>query len=258
MHKALKEILPIQEYDMQMIQLMKLKKGRLRELANLNSIKTDLMQKSMMKEGEIIELKKNIRVLEGEVKDVVEKIKKLEGQQAQVKKVDEFNALSNEISQHERERVRKDQKLSDLYDNLAAEEDILKSLSENLEKTTESSQVLEKEIRESIERINQEGQEIKRKRDELAQKADEDVFKIYEMLLKNKKDRVIVSIENRCCSGCHIMLTAQHENVVRKGERLIFCEHCSRIHYWQESEVLEGTSAAPTKRRRRRRATPAA
>ncbi len=37
------------------------------------------------------------------------------------------------------------------------------------------------------------------------------------------------------------MLTAQDENLVRKGERLVFCEHCSRIHYWQESEALEGT-----------------
>jgi predicted nucleic acid-binding Zn-ribbon protein len=69
--------------------------------------------------------------------------------------------------------------------------------------------------------------------------------------LNNKKDRVVVPIENRTCSGCHIALTAQHENLVRKGERLVFCEHCSRLHYWQESQVLEGTAVATKKRRRR-------
>jgi hypothetical protein len=47
------------------------------------------------------------------------------------------------------------------------------------------------------------------------------------------------------------MLTAQDENLVRKGERLVFCEHCSRIHYWQESEALEGTAVATKQRRRR-------
>jgi hypothetical protein len=47
------------------------------------------------------------------------------------------------------------------------------------------------------------------------------------------------------------MLTAQDENLVRKGERLVFCEHCSRIHYWQESKVLEGTTIATKQRRRR-------
>jgi len=254
MHEALKDILPIQEFDMQMIQLMRLKKERLRELANINAIKTDLMQKSMIKEGEIIELKKNIRILEGEVSDVSDRVKKLEGQQSQVKKVDEFNALSHEISQAERERVAKEQRLSDLYDNLTTEEDILKSLNANLEETTDSSKVLEEEIKESITRINEEGIGIKEQRDALTENADPEVFRIYEMLLKNKKDRVVVPIENRCCSGCHIMLTAQHENLVRKGERLVFCEHCSRIHFWQESEALEGTPVE-TKRRRRRRTT---
>ena len=254
MHEALIDILPIQEFDMQMIQLMKLKKDRQRELNHINGIKSDLRQKAIIKEGEIIELKKNIRLMEGEVKEIAEKIKKLEGQQGMVKKVDEFNALSHEISQAERERVAKDQKLSDFYDKVAAEEDQLKVLNQNLESTIESSKVLEEEIRESIERINQEGREIKTQRDALVAKADPEVFRVYEMLLKNKRDRVVVPIENRCCSGCHITLTAQHENMVRKGERIVFCEHCSRIHYWQESEALEGTPIATKKRRRSRAA----
>lgn len=254
MHEALTDILPIQEFDMQMIQLMKLKKERIKELSHINGIKSDLRQKSLIKEGEIIELRKNIRLLEGEVKETAEKIKKLESQQSQVRKVDEFNALSHEISQAERERVAKDQRLSDLYDNVAAEEDVLKSLQENLEQTAENSQVLENEIKESIDRINEEGKAIKVQRDEMVGSANPEVFRIYEMLLKNKKDRVVVPIENRCCSGCHITLTAQHENLVRKGERLVFCEHCSRIHFWQDSESLEGTPVA-TKTRRRRRTT---
>ncbi|MCB1149304.1 MAG: hypothetical protein KDK48_03995, partial [Chlamydiia bacterium] len=87
----------------------------------------------------------------------------------------------------------------------------------------------------------------------LVSEADPEVFAIYERLMRNKKNRVVVPIENRCCSGCHITLTAQDENLVRKGERLIFCEHCSRIHYWPESEVLE-EEAAPKRRRRSSRA----
>jgi uncharacterized protein len=251
MHEALKDILPIQEFDMQMIQLMKLKKERTKELTHINGIKNDLRHKSMIKEGEIIELRKNIRLLEGEVKETAERIKKLEGQQGLVRKVDEFNALSHEISQAEREKVAKEQRLSDLYDNVTAEEDVLKSLNENLENTVQNSQLLEEEIKESIDRINEEGKIIKKQRDALVEQADPQVFHIYEMLLKNKKDRVVVPIENRCCSGCHITLTAQHENLVRKGERLVYCEHCSRIHFWQESEALEGTPVATKTRRRR-------
>lgn len=251
MLKALNIILEIQEFDMQLIQLMRLKKERLKELENLNGIKSNLQKQMGLKDAEIAELKKNQRLYEGEVSDIVAKIKKLEGQQNAVKKLEEFNALTHEMSQAEKERTAKELRLSDLIDRLHIEEDALKSLTETFSTTAESGKVLEAEIIESITRINAEGKELKEQRDSLVSKAEPEVFQIYERLLRNKKDRVVVPIENRCCSGCHIMLTPQNENLVRKGERLVFCEHCSRIHYWPESEALEGTKVAAKPRRRR-------
>lgn len=251
MLRDLKKILEIQELDIKMIQLMRLKKDRQHELDGINANKENLRLQVTNKEAEITELKKLIRIVEGEHADVLAKIKKLEAQQSSIKKVDEYNAITHEISSADRERLSKEQRLSDLYDKLAAEEDGLKSLNESMESTTDSSQTLENEIYESIRHINEEGRELKEQRDVLVAEANPDVFKVYERLLRNKKDRVVVPLENRCCSGCHIMLTAQHENLVRKGERLVFCEHCSRIHYWQESKALEDTVVATKQRRRR-------
>lgn len=251
MLKALIPILDIQELDMKMIQLMRLKLERKKDLNNINAVKNDLQKQVNLKESEVAEVKKQIRMLEGELTDVKARIKKLESQQGSIKKVEEFNALSHEMSQAERERVQKEQRLSDLYDKVSIEQDLLKTVVGSLETTIESSKSLEEEIIHSIQRINQEGRVLKNERDQMVAKADVDVFRIYERLLRNKRDRVIVAIENRCCSGCHIMLTAQDENLVRKGERLVFCEHCSRIHYWMESEVLEGTAVATKTRRRR-------
>lgn len=256
MHKALKTILEIQELDMQMIQLMRLKKERLKDLDNINSVKNDLSHKAKAKEEEILDFKKNVRLVEGEVAEVVAKLKKLESQQNAIKKVEEFNALSQEMSQADREHAFKEQKLSDLTDKLALEEEALKQIHESLEVTSESSKVLEAEILESLGRINAEGRNLKEQRDALVKTADQDVYRIYERLLRNKRDRVVVPIENRCCSGCHIMLTAQDENLVRKGERLVFCEHCSRIHYWQENTVID--ASAPVTKQRRRRAVKSA
>lgn len=251
MLESLKVILEIQELDMKMIQLMLLKRQRQKELDTINANKTSLSQRVADKETEILEIKKLIRLVEGEHNEVLAKIKKLESQQSLIKKVDEYNAITHEVSAADRERVAKEQRLSDYYDKLNAEEDLLKSLKETLNSTADSSAVLESEIHESIHHINEEGRVLKDKRDELVLLADSDVFKIYERLLRNKKDRVIVPLENRCCSGCHIMLTAQHENLVRRGERLVFCEHCSRIHYWQESKALEDTVVATKQRRRK-------
>lgn len=251
MHKSLTKILEIQERDMQMIQLMRLKQERQRELENINAVKAELDKQILFKDNEIIELKKNIRLVEGELNEILAKFKKLENQQNSVREVKEFSALSHEMATVDREKNAKEVRVADLHEKLNAEIDILKNLKHTLETTTESSKVLEEEIFESIKKINEEGSMIKTERDRLVGESDSEIFAIYEKLLRNKKDRVVVPIENRCCSGCHIMLTAQDENMVRKGERLIFCEHCSRIHYWPESEALEGTNVVSKTRRKR-------
>jgi len=254
MLEALKKILEIQELDMKMIRLMRLKKERQKELKKLNRIKQDLLSQVKTKEEEILKEKSDIKLMELEIQEVVGKIEKLDSQQSSVKKVEEFNALTQEISTSEKQRHAKEQVLSDMYDKLAADEEVLSSLQESYDQTVTNSQELENEILESIHQINEEGIAVKKERDEEVKEADPEVFPIYERLLRNKRNRVVVPIENRACSGCHIVLTAQDENIVRKGERLVFCEHCSRIHYWQESEELEGVAAAPKRRRRPSRA----
>lgn len=253
MLQTLKVILDIQELDMKMIRLMRLKKERLKELEHIDSLRQELHQQQHEKQEEIAELSRTISAQETKISDIKERIKKLEVKQNSVKKVDEFNALTQEMTSSERERIATEQITSDLIDKRNLEEEILGKIKESLLQSEDSSRNLENEIKESIRLINQEGTDLKTSRDELAKTADVEVLRIYQRLLNNKKDRVVVPIENRTCSGCHIALTAQHENVVRKGERLTFCEHCSRIHFWQESEDLEGTAVA-TKRRRRRTA----
>ena len=230
---------------------MRLKKERQQELNTLNSTSEELQLQVSHKEKHLLSLKKDLKNAEAELSDAVGKVKKLEQQQSSVKKVEEFNALTHETSSADRERIAKEHRISDLIDRLHAEEETLKGITEVLKSTLDKHKTIQAEIIESITNINEEGSILKVQREELKDQAEEDVLRIYERLFQNKRDRVVVPIENRCCSGCHIMVTAQDENLVRKGERLIFCEHCSRIHYWQESQALEGSSVASKPRRRR-------
>lgn len=252
LQESLRLILDIQELDMKMIRLMRVKRERIKELDQIESLRKELRQQLTEKEQEIVELNKGIQALEQKIQEISTKLKKLESQQSSVKKVEEFNALTQEMTSGERERISLEQKVSDLVDKRVAEEELLGKIKESLESSQESSLALQREIESSIKLINQEGSSLKKQRDSLAEEADTELLHIYERLLRNKRDRVVVPIENRTCSGCHIALTAQHENLVRKGSNLVFCEHCSRIHYWQENETIEGAAASTTKRRRRR------
>jgi predicted nucleic acid-binding Zn-ribbon protein len=251
MLQSLKVVLEIQELDMKMIRLMRLKKERLKELEHIDNLRQELKKQQVEKEAEIGELSRSIAAQEIKIGEIKEKIKKLEARQSSVKKVDEFNAITQEMTQAERERIATEQIASDMIDKRNLEEEILTKIKDSLRQSEESSVALENEIKEGIRLINKEGSEIKALRDTMAKTADPEIMKIYERLLNNKKDRVVVPIENRTCSGCHIALTAQHENAVRKGERIIFCEHCSRIHFWQAAEEVEVEGGAPKRRRRR-------
>ncbi len=255
MLNQLKHILEIQELDMKMIRLMRVKRERKKELNQIEDLRSELNTQLQEKEKDIAELNETASTHEQKIEEIAEKYKKLEDQQSSVKKVDEFNALTQEMTKSERERIATEQKLSDLVDKRSIEEEFLEKIKESLSASEESSLLLEKEIRESINFINVEGQKLKIERDRLASSADPEIMRIYERLLRNKKDRVVVPLEHRTCSGCHISLTAQHENLVRKELNLIFCEHCSRVHYWpQESEPTEAAGTT-TKRRRRRTST---
>lgn len=253
MQESLKLILEIQELDMKMIRLMRVKKERQKELESLQAVQDDFQSQVAMKEKEVLEIKKEMRLLETQISEINARIQRLEAKQNTLKKVEEFSALSHEITSAEREKTQVEQQLSDLTDRLMQEEELLKQIQASLKSAEENGKLQAKEIHAGIEEINKEGSILQKEREALRVKAPEELFRIYERLLKNKKDRVVVPIENRTCSGCHIVLTAQHENLVRRGERPVFCEHCSRMHYWQDSEVVEG-SPAQAKRRRRKAA----
>src|SRR5690606_34401688 len=121
MFKALIPILEIQKYDMEMIQLMRLKNQRQGELNNIHKIQADLEKEVAVQQNQITESKMLIRMMEGDMSEVQAKIKKLEAQQNSVKKLEEFNALTHEMAAADKERIQKEHKMSELLDKLAME-----------------------------------------------------------------------------------------------------------------------------------------
>ena len=248
---SLKIILDIQELDVKMIRLVRLKKQRQKELSQIELLTTELRHQLSEKERQVHQMTHEINQIEEKIQEVKAKIKRLEAAQGSVKKIDEFNALTQEMTTTGREKTSLEQTVSHLVDKRLQEEEIFEKIKLSLKSSEASGVELEKEILANIQEINTEGLELKKERDQLAKLADPHILSIYERLLKNKKDRVVVPLENRTCSGCHIALTAQHENLVRKGENLVFCEHCSRIHFWQDAETTDDGGSAPRRRRRR-------
>src|SRR6266404_5705735 len=138
MQEALKDILDIQELDMKMIRLMRVKKERQKEIRQIEELRKELHLQLTEKEQEITDLGKTISTFEQKIQEVSAKTKRLESQQTNIKKADEFNALTQEMTNAERERISLEQKVSDFVDKKVAEEELLDRIKESL-KTSEES-----------------------------------------------------------------------------------------------------------------------
>jgi predicted nucleic acid-binding Zn-ribbon protein len=249
--ESIRAILDIQDLDMKMLRLMRVKKERRKEIAQIGADRQALQQHLTEGQKELEELAKLTQSFEVKIQENQDKTKKLESQQGMIKKSEEFNALTQEMAQLDRDRISLEQKISDLVDKRVSEEDVVKKIKEGLQTSEATSLALEKEIEENIRLINQEGTNLQQQRIALAATADAELLAIYERLLRNKQDRVVVAIENRTCAGCHIALTAQHESLVRKATSIVFCEHCFRLLYWPEVEEVDGAGTGAKRRRRR-------
>ncbi|MFA5975570.1 MAG: C4-type zinc ribbon domain-containing protein [Elusimicrobiota bacterium] len=57
----------------------------------------------------------------------------------------------------------------------------------------------------------------------------------YERLRKNRAGAAVVPILKEQCSGCHMKVSQNLINEVRRGQKLMSCEHCSRIVFLEEA-----------------------
>lgn len=62
----------------------------------------------------------------------------------------------------------------------------------------------------------------------------------YERVRKGKKGAALVPILKEQCSGCHMKVSQNLINEVRRGQKLIPCESCSRIVYLEDVPAPAG------------------
>ncbi len=153
----------------------------------------------------------------------------------------EYEALDKEI----KDAGEKEQ---ELRRDLQKEEELLDEMKLSLEKEEMMIQQQEEEVKEEQERIKvdikaKETQlkSLKREEKKITPGLDEEILFKFERIIKNKSGLGIVPVEAGVCTGCHMILTSEYVNVVRRGDGIMFCPNCSRIiFYLGEDEQGDG------------------
>ena len=81
--------------------------------------------------------------------------------------------------------------------------------------------------------------ELKVQEDSLIPGIDDSILFKFERIIRNKAGVGIVPVHGLVCQGCHMTLPVQYVNDVRKGDDFRFCPYCSRVLYWEDTEILD-------------------
>lgn len=188
---------------------------------------------------------------EAAIVDVQGKISKYRDQSLAVKTNDQYKALMQEIQFAEQEIRSNEDKILDLMVNAEARERDVKAAETELKAETAE---IEKEKEQARQRTAEDERlltEWNGKRDKLRGGVGADILRHYERVMKFRGSG-ISEVRDQKCMACQVMLRPQTYNEVRAGQKVIECESCQRLLFFNpENEAKIERTNFTTKRRAR-------
>ena len=173
------------------------------------------------------------RQKERELEEVTDQLKKRQGRLFEIKTNQEYSAVLKEI-----EGLK--QKVS------ALEEDILVLLDQievAVKARAEEEQRARSSEAEALRDTQQKDAELRQLRSRLAElqgarkgrskNVESSLLQQYLRLIKSRAGLAVAPARDGSCEGCHVALTPQLYNEVRRNEEILTCERCGRILYWK-------------------------
>ena len=180
----------------------------------------------------------NRKKFEAAIKDLQGKISKYRDQSLDVKTNEQYKALLHEIQFAEQEIRLNEDRILEVMVNVEAREKEVKAAEAELKAETAE---IEKE-KEDARKVTAEDQkklaEWNAKRDGLRQGISEDILRQYERVAKFRGTG-LAEVRDHKCMGCQVMLRPQTYNEVRNGEKVMICESCSRIYYYNPANEVK-------------------
>src|SRR5271166_2889781 len=172
------------------------------------------------------------------INDLRGKISKYRDQSLDVKTNEQYKALLHEIQFAEAEIRLNEDRILEVMVNVDAREKQVKAAEAELKAETAE---IEKE-KEDARKVTAEDQkklsEWNGKRDGLRHGISEDILRQYERVARFRGSG-LAEVRDQKCMGCQVMLRPQTYNEVRNGEKVIVCESCQRIYYFNPANEVK-------------------
>jgi predicted nucleic acid-binding Zn-ribbon protein len=230
---TLEKLLVLQERDQHRLSLESQLRAVPRDVAAVEQLIATEKAAIAAARGELQELEVKKKAVETDVGTAEDRLTKYKSQQLLVRKNDEYQALSVEIG-HTQAQID------------ALEEEELKAMyaiDEAKRKFAAAEAALKQNIAGHESRIRLLGERETSLQAELceAQAAvaaarsllDEPTLRAYDRLVTKPGHPVVVPIHEGKCGGCHLKISFNVDSETRKPDKLVTCDQCGRIVYWE-------------------------
>jgi uncharacterized protein len=191
------------------------------------------------------------RKYETAIQDLQGKISKYRDQSLEVKTNEQYRALLHEIQFAEQEIRSNEDKILELMVNAEAREKQVKAAEVELKAETAE---IEKEKADARQRTAEDEKQLTEwnaKRDKLRGGFSPDLLRQYERVSKFRGTG-IAEVRDQKCMGCQVMLRPQTYNEVRSADRIVYCDSCQRVLYFNPANEVAAERAPQPPRRRPR------
>ena len=211
--------------------------------------------------GQVEQAKNGIRMqdskrrqYESEIQSIQSKISKFRDQSLDVKTNEQYKALMHEIQFAEQEIRKNEDKILEIMEG--------NELLERQVKATESElktqgAVVEKEKSEArilTEQDDKKLAELKTERARLREGIGEGALATYDRVVRARKTG-LAEARSQLCGACHVMLRPQTWNELKGGEKLITCDSCGRMLYYDPAHEPPPPAETPKKKTKKKAET---
>ncbi len=231
MTPLIEKLLIIQDHDLRIMKFEKELTDIPRRKAAIDALLDERRQAVLKAKDEFKGRQSEVKQAELEIETAREKIRKFREQQMQLKSNREFRAMEDEIAGVEKGIRQIEDRILSIMERADTAQGAIQQREGDLKGENES-------IKREIDGIEQRANDIKAElarvqgnRAKLAAEVDRTRLSQFERLFKNKRDKVLVAVENGTCGGCHMKLPPYVCHEAKKQTDVVACGFCGRMLY---------------------------
>ncbi len=199
----------------------------------LEKLKTGFIEKHSESE----ELRKSIADLKAALFEAETKREQSEKAMDTIETQREYEVLQKEIDEATAKETSVRKELQKLESDFRMVNAALKQeealIEQNDAELKEKKQKLDSEVADKKAEL----EVLKKEEEKLSPSLSGETMFKFDRIIKNKNGVGIVPVRGTVCMGCHMILPAQFVNEVRADTDIKFCPYCSRVLFYEESDV---------------------